>query len=597
MLVGFVVRTAPVRSAFLATLAIVDGALVPALMAATGLVVARAERAVTGGLDSPAGRELLAALVLVGVLFAADQALAPVRDTIGASIGSVMGQRRRERLLAVALRPYGIAHLENPELADDIRRAGDIEWDVGPLTRIVGELAKFVSLLTAATGSAVLLVQLAWWPPIVLFASAALSHVLMHGNVYEQIREKEEHTQLERRADYFRDLSLDPPMAKETRLFGLAGFLADQTRKHRLAFLSHVWRARRLQRGPAIRTVVAITVAHGVVLAYLAASTLNGAVSASELTVYIQAIGGVAMLGFGSGATDPWWVYQGTATIPHLLRLEKRDLSAAKPRGTMAAKGTPRNEIRLEGVRFGYDGRLVLDGLDLTIPAGSSLAIVGGNGAGKTTLLKLLARLYDPDEGRVLVDGQDLRTYDLASWRRQLAVIFQDFVKYELSARANVAFGRLDSANDDDADRRAADRASALELIESLPAGWDTTLARQYRGGVDLSGGQWQRIALARALRAAEGGARLLVLDEPTANLDVRAEAELFDRFLELTAGTTTILVTHRLSTVRHADRIAVLDRGRVTEVGTHDELLVTDGLYARMFRLQADRFAKEPRR
>ena len=586
LLIRFVVRTAPIRSAALTALAIVDGALVPAVMAATGLAVAAAER------GSPGGRDLLAALVLVGVLFAADQALAPVRDTIAASIGSAMSQRRRERLLTVTLRPYGIGHLEDPDLADEIRRAGDIEWDVGPLRQIVSELAKAVSLLTAAVGSAILLIQLAWWAPIVLLVAAALTHVFLFEGESGQIRQKEEYAGIERRADYLRDLSLDPPMAKEVRLFGLSGFLADQTRRLRLEFLTHLWRARRLERGPAIRAATSIAVANGVVLAYLAAAALDGSASASQLIVYLQAIGGLMMLGYGSGATDLWWVHQGTATMPHLHRLERRDLGQAAPRGTTTAEGTPRHEVRLEGVRFGYGGTPVLDGIDLIIPAGSSLAIVGNNGAGKTTLLKLLARLYEPDDGRILVDGKDIREFDLESWRRQLAVIFQDFVKYELSARDNVAFGRLDTRNGNDANQRAADRAGSLELIETLPAGWDTTLARQYRGGVDLSGGQWQRIALARALRAAEGGARLLVLDEPTANLDIRAEAELFDRFLELTSETTTILVTHRLSTVRHADRIAVLDHGRVSEVGSHDELLAADGLYARMFRLQADRFA-----
>ena len=234
---------------------------------------------------------------------------------------------------------------------------------------------------------------------------------------------------------------------------------------------------------------------------------------------------------------------------------------------------------------------------------------MGANGAGKTTLLKLLARLYDPDEGVVEVDGVDLREYEPQSWRRQIAAVFADFVRYEFSAHDNIAFGRLmgdeDAPATDAALRRAAHLAGALDLIDDLPSGWETVLARQYRGGTDLSGGQWQRIALARALRAADGGARLLVLDEPTANLDIRAEAELFDHVLKgfrsggsaagagagIATGTTTLLITHRLSSVRHADRICVLGGGRVVEDGTHEQLVASGGTYARMFGLQADRF------
>jgi ATP-binding cassette subfamily B protein len=233
----------------------------------------------------------------------------------------------------------------------------------------------------------------------------------------------------------------------------------------------------------------------------------------------------------------------------------------------------------------------VLRSLDLTIEAGTSLAIVGLNGAGKTTLVKLLARLYEPQSGRILVDERPLTDYPVRDWRRRVAAIFQDFVHYELPVRENVGFGAVELLHDDEKIRAALDKAGALDLVDELPHGLDTTLSRGYEDGTDLSGGQWQRVAIARAMMAVEGGASVLVLDEPTASLDVRAEAAFFERFLELTRGLTTVLISHRFSTVRRADRIVVLEDGRVIEDGTHDELLARDGRYAELFRLQAARF------
>jgi ABC-type multidrug transport system fused ATPase/permease subunit len=224
----------------------------------------------------------------------------------------------------------------------------------------------------------------------------------------------------------------------------------------------------------------------------------------------------------------------------------------------------------------------VLEHLDLSIPAGSSLALVGQNGAGKTTLAKLLCRLYDPQSGAIEIDGVDVRDLSLASWRRRVAAVFQDFTRYELPLRDNVAPGGAP----DEAVRGALAAAGGANL-----AALDTVLSRAYTGGTDLSGGQWQRVALARALCAVELGAGVVVLDEPTAQLDVRGEAEIFERILTATRHATTILISHRFSTVRRADRICVLEKGRVVELGTHDELMARGGRYRTMFDLQADRF------
>jgi ABC-type multidrug transport system fused ATPase/permease subunit len=239
-------------------------------------------------------------------------------------------------------------------------------------------------------------------------------------------------------------------------------------------------------------------------------------------------------------------------------------------------------------VRFAYteSAEPVLKGFDLTIPAGTSLAIVGPNGAGKTTLAKLLCRLYDPQGGAVLVDGVDIREFDLDGWRSRLAAVFQDFIRYELPLRDNVA----PRGAPDEAVMAALAAAHAEDLADP-----STVLSRQYEGGIDLSGGQWQRVALARALCSVQLGAGVVILDEPTAQLDVRGEAEIFDAILRSTRGCTTILISHRFSTVRRADRICVLERGKVVELGTHKELMALAGRYRTMFELQAARFGEEP--
>jgi ATP-binding cassette subfamily B protein len=280
-----------------------------------------------------------------------------------------------------------------------------------------------------------------------------------------------------------------------------------------------------------------------------------------------------------------WALPLAASSVAAVLRLHHRaDELARLPAGTASATGLPAQAIRLRDVRFGYPGRSrpVLDGVDLTVPAGTSMAIVGLNGAGKTTLVKLLCRLYDPDSGAVEVDGIDLRDLDVESWRSRLTAVFQDFVRYELPLRDNVApLGAPDEVVS------AAVAAAGGDGLAEL----DQVLARGYEGGTDLSGGQWQRVALARAICAVRTGAGVVILDAPTAQLDIRGETEIFERLLGETRGRTTLLISHRFSTVRQADRICVLENGRVAELGSHDELMAAGGRYHTMFRLQAARF------
>ncbi|HEX8903748.1 MAG TPA: ATP-binding cassette domain-containing protein, partial [Longimicrobiaceae bacterium] len=295
------------------------------------------------------------------------------------------------------------------------------------------------------------------------------------------------------------------------------------------------------------------------------------------------------------GLPDDWqfMLVQALAVAGRVAGLRARVPSPAAlpatPAPTEARQGDEKLAVRLEGVRFTYQGRdePTLDGLTLHVPAGQSLAIVGENGAGKTTLIKLLCGMYEPAAGGVEVAG-----VSPLEARGRVGVIFQDFVRYPLALRENVGFGHLPLIGDRQALEGALRDAGGAELAARLPGGWDTVLSREYEGGADLSGGQWQRVALARALAAVRGGAGILILDEPTASLDVRAETELFERFLELAKGVTTILVSHRLSSVRRADRIVVIGDGRVMEDGTHDELMRLGGRYATMYSLQAERFA-----
>ena len=370
-------------------------------------------------------------------------------------------------------------------------------------------------------------------------------------------------------------------------MFGLVGwtidrFVARRTRLHELQY-----EATKMREQSVLSSLAIVAVANVIVFWSLASAVLAGHLQLGAVVVFAQAAIGTSMIAFG-GLN---WALDGSAApVAAVLRLKPAmGPAGALTSGERDASGLPAREIRFRDLTFGYpttNAPPVLHGFDLTIPAGSSLAIVGQNGAGKTTLAKLLCRLYDPQLGSIEIDGTDVREFDLASWRRRVTAVFQDFVKFELPLRDNVAPA---GAPDDEAVLVALAEAGATGL-----APLDTVLAKGYPGGTDLSGGQWQRVALARALCAVQLGAGVVLLDEPTAQLDVRGEAEIFDRILAATRQCTTILISHRFSTVRHADRICVLEHGAVVELGTHDELISLGGRYRTMFDLQAQRFSAE---
>jgi ATP-binding cassette subfamily B protein len=464
------------------------------------------------------------------------------------------------------------------------------DFDLGmtgpPLSISMDFIAGGLVEMIGGIASALILLRYAWWAPLLLAGAWSATHWLLRESGVWRDRNNPEVRAAQRDADYAYRLAVDPPASKELRLFGLSDwtidrFVARRTRLHQLQYA-----ATRLRERPVIWSLLLVISANVLVFWQLAGAVAHGGISLGEAVVYVQSAIGVSMIAFGGFS---WALDGSSAPVAAVLRLEP----AMRPAGALGsghrpADGQPAHEISLRDVSFAYPAingagaPPVLAHFDLTIPAGSSLAIVGQNGAGKTTIAKLLCRLYDPQSGSITVDGIDLREFDLASWRSRVTAVFQDFIRLELPLRDNVA----PAGAPEDVVCAALESAGAANL-----ASLDTILARGYTGGTDLSGGQWQRVALARALTAVSLGAGVVLLDEPTAQLDVRGEAEIFDRLLAATRHCTTILISHRFSTVRHADRICVLEQGRVVELGTHDELMALGGRYRTMFDLQAQRF------
>jgi ABC-type multidrug transport system fused ATPase/permease subunit len=549
----------------------------PAVLAVTiGAVVAAVED----------GRPLTAALTALGVVFVLTQVVTPLHQTVGENLGLRVSAWLYDRLTEACVHPPGIGHLEDPELAADMAMAREFDNGVaGPPMEVALPFIA-VGLVDFGSGlaSALVLFGLAWWAPLLLGGAWSATHWLLRESAVWRDRNTDEVRDASKHADYAYRMAVDPPSAKELRMFGLAEWTVDRftARRQRLHELQAA--ATRLRERPLVLSLATVLLANLVVLGYLGVRLGGGDLSLGRAVVFAQVAVGTSLLAFGG---LNWALDGAAAPTAAVLRLETATARAGalQRTGDRPADGLPAREIRFRDVGFGYprSGRRVFEGLDLTIPAGGSLAIVGQNGAGKTTLAKLLCRLYDPDTGAIEVDGVDLRDLDVAAWRSRVAAVFQDFVRFELTLRENVA---PEGAADDDV--RAALADAGADGLADL----DTPLSKQYDGGVDLSGGQWQRVALARALCAVRHGAGLVLLDEPTAQLDVRGEAAIFERVLAATRGVTTVLVSHRFSTVRKVDRICVVERGKVVELGSHDELMAAGGRYRTMFDLQAVRFA-----
>jgi ATP-binding cassette, subfamily B, bacterial len=558
--------------------------------------------AARSGWHSSAGRTVAAYFLAAGLSFLFGQVLGPVKTNLGELIKRRVDGVVRDRLAASSVRPAGVAPFEDQELLTQLAmaRQGLNEGIQTPGAAVSG-LATISGLYAQAFLAAAL---------VAFFVSPLIAVGLLGGGLLirrshrmglaRQSRARTSNYDLVRKAEYFRRVGLDGPAGREIRIFGLSGWLSGRFRETSVDSLAASFKIR--SEGHGKRFIRPVIIASGFAVLstlWVAHEATAGHLPIRSLVIFLQA--GFMCLQIGNYFPEDWSTQWGILSLQALEKfINGMEASAdtdlrRRWAGTGSPRLMPRSSLRFEQVSFHYPGSttIVLDALNLDIPVGKSLAVVGLNGAGKTTLVKLLAGFYEPSAGKILVDGTDLRLLDLAAWQHNVAAISQDFVRYQFSAAENIAFADAQLPQKMDDIRWAADEAGILEALESLPKGLASPLSSSYRDGADLSGGQWQRVALARAIYAARRGAKILVLDEPTANLDVRAEADFLDRFIDLTRGTTTVVISHRFATVRHADRIVVLQGGSVIEQGSHDSLLDARGRYEHLFRLQADRFTE----
>jgi ATP-binding cassette subfamily B protein len=490
------------------------------------------------------------------------------------------------RLMDKAAEMPDLTLFETPSYYDKLQQARQaVDWAqrlINPVVTGVATVAVFVALI----GTIGLLHPLA---VAIVLLSALPRYVarVSFGHGYWQVfRGQAPHV---RRLDYFFQLLTTDGAAKEVRLFGLGDWLLDRYRRTYRGVIEEVETYRRGQLLPMLGYPSLATIGVGAVLLYAIWEALQGRITISDFVLYSGAVF-LVQDALRSVLDNAGNVHDAQLHVSHITEFLTLKSPMAVRRGGRPVPSPWRRGMELRGVTFCYPGteRVVLRDVNFSLKPGETLALVGHNGAGKTTLVKLLCRLYDPTSGEILLDGVDLREYDLAAWRRQVAAIFQDYARYQLTAGENIGLADLTRIDDDQAIAAAAARAGADEVIATLPRGLATPLGRHFVEGVELSIGQWQKLALARAFFRR---APLQILDEPTAALDTQTEYAVYERFRELTRGRTTILISHRFATVRMADRILVLDEGRLVEEGSHAELMAAGRLYAGLYELQAAAF------
>ncbi len=481
-----------------------------------------------------------------------------------------------------------LGYYENSKFYDTLHRA----QAEAPFrsNRIVSNLTQLtLSAITLGAIGTLVLVTIHWQLALLLVGLSIpgiIVKVMFADRLYVWQRRN---TVVERLVSYYNWLLTSDASAKELRLFNLGSLFIDRSAVHRSTLRNgrtKITRDRAVADGI---TDAGATIAVYVTFGVIAIAAVNGRTSIGTLVVFFQAIqrGQTALQDLLSGVAD---LYENNLFLNNLYEFLEMKPTIADPATPASFPKQIKHAIKFSNVSFKYAGAEtpVLDGINLEIKAGETIALVGENGAGKTTLIKLLCRLYEPTEGSISVDGVSLGSFTCADLRRQIAVVFQDYIRYSMTARENIWFGNVDMPPDNNNIEAAAVKSGADRVVNNLPNGYDTLLGYIFDGGKELSTGQWQKIALARAFYRE---AQILLLDEPTSSLDAQAEFEVFQAFRALTQGKTAILVSHRLSTVRMADRILVLDRGRIVEQGTHEELIELAGAYARVFETQVNSY------
>jgi ATP-binding cassette subfamily B protein len=525
----------------------------------------------------------------LGLLLFAEFVLAILSDVLGRIVSLVdsLLSERVSNASSVRLMEHAatldLEDFEDADFQDQLERAR--RQTTGRMSLMSQLLGQAQDIVTVASFAAGLIIFAPWLIVLLLVAlvPAFLGEAHFNARLYSLDYAR---TPERRELDYVRQTAASVETAKEVKIFGLSRFLID--RYVRLAtdfYAANRTLALRRASWGGLFTAIG-TIGYYLAYAYIAWQTLAGAFTIGDLTFLAGSFRRLRTL--LEGLLSSFSSTAGQALyLDDLFRFFDVEPEILSPENPRPFPNPVRQGFVFEDVGFRYPGaeRWAVRHLSFTLHAGEVLALVGENGAGKTTLVKLLTRLYDPDEGRILLDGHDLRKYDLGALRSNIGVIFQDFVRYNLTAAENIAVGRIEAREERSRIERAAAQSQADELVARLPAGYDQMIGKRFKSGVELSGGEWQKIAIARAYMR---DAAVLILDEPTAALDARSEYEVFRRFKELSKGKTAIIISHRFSSVRMADRILVLADGTVEAAGTHEELLTQRGRYAELFELQA---------
>ena len=581
MTLQLVWRSSPTMTVALAALTLV-GALVPLGVAYVGK---RIVDAVVAHSRQGTLRWVLVELALVAAMATVQRGLSLVRSLLGARLGIDINVTILEKALGLGLR-----YFEDPEFYDKLTRARR-EASSRPIALVTESFGLVQSLITL-TGYAALLVRFSAWSVLALFAATIPATVAEMRFSKLAFKVRNWRSPESRRLLYLEYVLANDEHAKEVKLFGLGPLLLDRYRKLSEQFYEEDRRLY-MRRTKWTHTLSLVgTAAFYASYATMALLAAAGALTLGDMTMYVLAFR-QGQQAFQSALAAIGSMYEHNLYMSNLweyLRVAgeaARLPSLSSPSPDVLNAGS--SGIVLEDVGFRYPGKdaWALRHVSLSIPAGESLALVGENGAGKTTLVKLLTRLYEPTEGRIWLDGRELKAWDVGALRSRFGVLFQDYNQYQLKVRENVGLGSVEYMADEPRIGRAVERGGATEIVKGLAGGLDAPLGRWFQDGTELSGGQWQKIALARAFMREE--ADILVLDEPTASLDAEAEHAVFERFRALAQGRTTVVISHRFPTVRMARTIVVLEQGHIVEQGTHDELRALKGRYARMFELQAE--------